>query len=549
MKTNRTDDRNVPAGRGRRSARGRRRRGVVIIVVTVIILLVSLAAYGFLTMMEAENKAAFARGDQLQAQAVASSGREYLAYILELPRSQRPLEAEQGDAAATFGNVVVDGSEQSTDQEERTGTFSVLAPSTSELGARSWRFGYVNESAKMDLSTLLEIDRRQPGAGRDALMHLPNMDESTADAILDWIDPDNRQRDQGAESDYYSGLDPPCEPRNAVPPLLEELLLVKGVSRDKLFGLDVNANFQVDTFEEDLARQQAESGVETSLPWSHFLTVHSAERDETFEGEPRIQLNQSDLAKLHSELSAALDASWANYIVAYRQYGPYSGSGRRREAAELPVDLSLPTTRRIRSPLELIGTRVGIPVKSGGAGTSADGESRRKRKGGRSRSRQKVDVYASPFTNDPMQMREYLPKLMDAVTVGSGSPIRGRVNIDLAPAEVLAMLPEIDTATADRIVAARTMRSSETEVRHAVWLLMEEIVERREMMRLEPYVTTAGDVGRAQIIGYYDLRSPIMRLETIIDGTYRPARQVYYKDLRRLGRGVVEELLTATETP
>ena len=69
------------------------------------------------------------------------------------------------------------------------------------------------------------------------------------------------------------------------------------------------------------------------------------------------------------------------------------------------------------------------------------------------------------------------------------------------------------------------------------------------MMRLERYVTAGGDVGRAQIIGYYDQRSPIARFETVVDGTDRPARQVYYKDLRRLGRGVLEDVMNVTSTP
>ena len=84
-------------------------------------------------------------------------------------------------------------------------------------------------------------------------MNLTDMDESTADAILDWIDADNAPRDLGAEADYYLGLDPPVRPRNAVPPSLDELLLVRGVTREKLFGLDLNANFRIDSWEADLA--------------------------------------------------------------------------------------------------------------------------------------------------------------------------------------------------------------------------------------------------------------------------------------------------------
>jgi hypothetical protein len=79
--------------------------------------------------------------------------------------------------------------------------------------------------------------------------------------------------------------------------------------------------------------------------------------------------------------------------------------------------------------------------------------------------------------------------------------------------------------------------------------LLDDIVDRTTMMRLEPFVTTGGDVGRAQFIGYYDLRSPVVRFEAVVDGTERPARQVYYRDLGRLGRGVVEDVMDVTNAP
>ncbi len=248
------------------------RRGVVLIVVTVVILLISLAAFGFLTSMQTENKAARARGDQIQAQAVAASGREYLASILELPRSQRPAGAESEDSAELFGNVLVDAVEEQRDDGEREGRFSLLTANAAETAASRWRFGYENESAKINLGRLLDRERREPGAAREALLNLPNMDDATADAILDWIDADDVTRDVGAEREYYQGLNPPRQPRNALPPCLEELLLVKGVTREKLFGMDVNANYRIDPAEEELAKQQAEIAAERT---HSLVAVHN----------------------------------------------------------------------------------------------------------------------------------------------------------------------------------------------------------------------------------------------------------------------------------
>ena len=47
-----------------------------------------------------------------------------------------------------------------------------------------------------------------------------------------------RRAPNGAESDYYGSLSPPYAPRNGPPVTIEELLLVRGVTPQLLFGLD-----------------------------------------------------------------------------------------------------------------------------------------------------------------------------------------------------------------------------------------------------------------------------------------------------------------------
>ncbi len=529
-----------------RIGRSAARHGMVIIVVAVVIVLVSLAGYGFLKLMEAENLAAHARGDRLQAESVAASGRELLAAVLEAARADRPPGAETDDLPDLFGPVVVDGPEEeqtANDESVRAGRFFVLAEQDSELAESAVRRGYENESAKLNLVQLVLWDRRHAGTGRMALMSLPGMDESTADALLDWVDRDNVAREMGAEADYYKELEPPRQPTNGPPESLDELLLVRGVTRERLFGVDVNQNFQIDPWESRLAEDQAVgSGGSDARPWSHYLTVFSGERDESFDGQPRISLNEPDLGQLHAKLAKVLEPSWANFIIAYRQYGRMRGGGPTQQVDDLAPDLAVPAKVRIRSPLELIGARVALKSDSKGATKAKNAKRPRNAKKPKKRR-----VLRSPFTTDPNQMRQYLPKLMDRVTVGTGQPIFGRVNINLAPREVLVGVPGIDGAIAERILAARTLNSGDNNRSDPTWLLIEQIVDLRQMRRLLPYITTGGDVGRAQIIGFYDMRSPIMRMETVIDATDRPARQVYYKDLRRLGRGPLAGLLQAAD--
>jgi hypothetical protein len=68
-----------------------------------------------------------------------------------------------------------------------------------------------------------------------------------AAAILDWRDEDDLHRNHGAETDYYEGLDPPYQAKNAPYDAVEELLLVKGVTHKMFYGTDEIPGF-VDLF-------------------------------------------------------------------------------------------------------------------------------------------------------------------------------------------------------------------------------------------------------------------------------------------------------------
>ena len=80
-------------------------------------------------------------------------------------------------------------------------------------------------------------------------MALPGMTEDVADAILDWIDEDEEPREYGAEADIIPACSLPYAPRNATPETVEELLLVRGVMPELLFGVDVNRNGMQDVNE------------------------------------------------------------------------------------------------------------------------------------------------------------------------------------------------------------------------------------------------------------------------------------------------------------
>jgi type II secretory pathway component PulK len=507
-----------------------------LIIVTVVLVLVSLAAYGFVALMQAENKAAHIRGDQLQAENVAASGMELIGGLLDLPRSQRAAAGDLGNQPGLFQGQRVDG--EATDA--RQGRFSIVCPHWDETGSASFRFGLEQESYKLNLATVLQWDQKSSGAGRAALMNLPGMTEGTADALLDWIDEDQTARPLGAESDYYLSLEPSYRAADTLPRSIEELLLVRGVTRELLLGLDLNANYRVDPFEAALASSQlqgqaASPALQTSrrVPWSRFLTVYSTERNESFDGRPRIFLNDSSLSSLHQRLLTALGPAWANFIIAYRQYGPSETSDRGEYPGQFAVDLSVPPKFKIESPLDLVGSTVKVPSSSSRSSSSGSSPSSSTSPSSPPSPR----PLASPLETGAPGNPNDLLRLCDETTVDPQPIIRGRVNINGAPREVLSGVPGLDAAVIARIVSAKSTGQSDSRQRHAVWLLTEGFVDQPTMKRLLPSVTTGGDVMAAQIVAFYDQQSPWARVVAVFDGTRKPARRVYYKNLRNVGRG------------
>ena len=73
-------------------------------------------------------------------------------------------------------------------------------------------------------------------------MALPGMTEDVADAILDWLDTDDEPREFGARSNTTPACRRAYGTKNGPVDTVEELLLVRGVTPQLLFGADINRN-------------------------------------------------------------------------------------------------------------------------------------------------------------------------------------------------------------------------------------------------------------------------------------------------------------------
>lgn len=60
--------------------------------------------------------------------------------------------------------------------------------------------------------------------------------QSILDALIDWLDADDKESDLGAENSFYQSLAKPYSCRNGPIQYIEELLLIKGITPELLFG-------------------------------------------------------------------------------------------------------------------------------------------------------------------------------------------------------------------------------------------------------------------------------------------------------------------------
>lgn len=494
----------------------RRPAGVVLILVLALIAMLALSSLGIAERMLSERKAVEQLGRQAQARAAAESGVEMARQFLDRTRAAQDEAGGSYDNPERFRDVVVADDDLPRDRAR----FTIVAPRIRDRASADVRFGLEDHSTRINLRTILKLDQAGEGNAKRALMALPGMTDSIAESILDWIDEDGTPRQQGAETDYYSALTPGYAPRNGPPATIEELLLVRGVTPQLLFGLDAArmAGSAV------IARDDVLEGVDNSdgsmdHGWAAYLTLYSMESNLRQDGTPKINLNGGDLQKLHDDLKKAFGDQWATFIVAYRQNGSQGTipQGARKPAVAGKLDFSKKATATIKCVLDLVDVRTSAKFEGSKENTPLD----------------------SPFSEDRSAMSDYLPKLLENTTVSAGPVLPGRININQAPRIVLAGIPGMTPDLVDQIISKRTpdpVMASDGR-RHETWILTEGLVPLATMKTLLPFVNAGGDAYRVNVVGFFDERGPTTHLDVVLLAGQRPTRVLFWRDVSHLAIG------------
>lgn len=532
----------------------RDRTAAVLFATLIVVSLLSLAAYQYAELMIGEYQAADSAVRSVQAKALAQSGL-YLASraLSDKDTFQNTLNSNPYDNPSVFQGVVV----AANSQPRRQGRFSIVAPIDPEdaTNGQTFRYGCMDESSKINLNALLQLDSTGQVA-HDMLMKLPNMTEEIADAIIDWIDADDEPRANGAESEVYGSMSPPYRCKNGPLDSVEELLLVRGVTPELLFGTDRNHNGIEDPGEDD--------GNGFDPGWSRYLTVYTSQKNIDSDGNPRQFLNDSsDMATLYQNLITAVGQDMANYIILARSIAPTAmtttpsaqggQTGRGGRGGATRTMYTSMSDAQVTNKVQEILQSASQSGSSGGAAGGAGG-------GGRMRSiasrwemvnttiswtvttgrQQQTITVASPL-NDPTTLKEVLPLLFDKTTTQQGSVLPARVNVNTAPREVLAALPGLTDADVQSILDHRPTPGStdptDTTYVSVAWLLTEANLDTNKLKTLERYITASTSVYRVQVIGYFDGGGPTARIEAVIDTNNGQPRILMYRDISDLGRG------------
>jgi general secretion pathway protein K len=195
-----------------------RERGIALLMVIWIFMVLSVLSAEFARAMRDDAAATQNLAEEVQARGVAMAGMNQALY--------RTLHARENHTDDTDPDAVpVDAPEV----WEPDGTWHEETYWGGKYGVR-----LIDEGGKISLNRADEALLRKVfetlGLDSDA-------QEEVVDAILDWRDSDDLHRLHGAEDEYYMKLSQPYHVKNGPFDSVDELLMVRGITRELFYGV------------------------------------------------------------------------------------------------------------------------------------------------------------------------------------------------------------------------------------------------------------------------------------------------------------------------
>lgn len=273
---------NAPANPKTRHRSARRQRAAAYVVALLVTTVLASLVLVFAREMRVKTDASSNRASQTEARWIA----------------QGAIEAVRGDLAFVISQGEPPRLDQVNPQAQTLGDglFWIIRPShtsDTELG-----FGLQGEAGKINLDAF---------AGIDAL-ELPGMDRNIAAAIIDWQDRNPEITPGGAESAYYLSRDTPYDIKDRDLETIGELMYVKGVTKDLLWGEDANRNYRLDPNEDDGDANDPPDNADGKLDrgFVDYFTVYSADPGLSDSGQEKFTLDTIQSQQEHNRMQQFL---------------------------------------------------------------------------------------------------------------------------------------------------------------------------------------------------------------------------------------------------
>jgi hypothetical protein len=372
------------------------------------------------------------------------------------------------------------------------------------------------------------------------------MTQALVDCLLDYREPGNTPRPQGAKQDFYDQLPHPYLIRGGPLLTVEELLLVKGFDGTIVYGVDANMNGILDPNECDGGQSfPPNNGDSTTLDMGMVgrTTTFSYEPNVASDGSPRISLNgpADAIGKLKS---AGLPDQTIKFIAAYRADGnvftdpsqllemTYTPKPAATQPSTTQPSTTRPTTAPAASsiPLTDLTDSDAADSTSAGAAQGASGQ------GGAGQISSGVGA-------------DQLALVCDKLTAkpDAAMPVAGLVNVNTASKEVLGSLPGMTPDLAQSIVDVRG--GLDPGVRSTIaWLKTQNVLDSATFKMVAPFLTARSFQFRIKCVGFCVPSGRFKVVEAVVDLAGATPRILYMRDLTRLGMPFAIDVSSQTLT-
>jgi len=534
-----------------------RTRGVILPVVLFILLLVGLLGAMFSFRVHADYSSTQAIAFRYQTRLAAEAGIERVKLLLrdhQLNQEMWYHNPDEMHRIVVWGQDIdhsIIGTNEELD-DRYAYRFSIVADDPTE-DEDYIRIGIIDESSKLNLNSATQ--EQLLILVRSVIDDEKEIDpQLIVDAIIDWRDGDSKPNGEqpDTEGEYYKNLSKPYHIKNKPFDTVEELLLVKGVTGQLLYGEDYDRNGLLTPNESDGDQSFPPDNGDDKLNRGlyPYLTVTSYENNVDNENHNRIYLfgPQEQVREQLEELFEG-ETQIIEHMITAIAISRSTRRGSNNNQQNNNSENNNQPENNTKTGNEGDGSNPEENPEENAEqgqenGNNQNNENNSQESNPQQSTMRKIETPASlmrvrspegELIPSPIPL-EKLAILMDRTTTlpPKQRRIDGLINVNTAPSQVLQCIPGITEEQVASIVDIRQSIGTDDMLTSA-WLVIKEALDLDTYEKITPYITARGQQFMIESLGYADHIGMVTRLQVIVDVAGPIAQTIYYRELTRLG--------------